>query len=148
MKYVHTNLIAKDWRALSAFYQKVFGCKPVGSKRDLSGSWLDSLTGITDAHIEGEHLLLPGFEEGGPTLEIFSYTQMADTHPFINARGFSHIAFEVADVAAAASHVLSSGGSLLGEIVSKDYGKMGIGTFAYVKDPEGNLLELQSWHHQ
>jgi predicted enzyme related to lactoylglutathione lyase len=25
-RYVHTNLIARDWRALAGFYQRVFGC--------------------------------------------------------------------------------------------------------------------------
>jgi predicted enzyme related to lactoylglutathione lyase len=28
-RYVHTNLIARDWRKLAAFYQLVFGCLPV-----------------------------------------------------------------------------------------------------------------------
>ena len=28
-KYVHTNLIAQDWRALASFYQEAFGCVPV-----------------------------------------------------------------------------------------------------------------------
>lgn len=27
-RYGHTNLIARDWRALSAFYQQQFGCTP------------------------------------------------------------------------------------------------------------------------
>jgi predicted enzyme related to lactoylglutathione lyase len=25
-KYVHTNLVAEDWRGLARFYQEVFGC--------------------------------------------------------------------------------------------------------------------------
>jgi len=36
-KYTHTNLIAKDWKRLLAFYQEVFGCIPVLPERDLSG---------------------------------------------------------------------------------------------------------------
>jgi hypothetical protein len=38
--YVHTNLIAHDWRALAEFYQQVFGCVPVPPERDLSGPLL------------------------------------------------------------------------------------------------------------
>jgi predicted enzyme related to lactoylglutathione lyase len=76
IKYVHTNIIAKDWRKLSLFYQRVFGCKPVPPERDLSGQWLDSLTGIDGAHITGEHLALPGYDGQTPTLEIFSYDDM------------------------------------------------------------------------
>lgn len=36
-KYVHTNLIANDWRALSDFYQQLFGCVPVPPERDFRG---------------------------------------------------------------------------------------------------------------
>jgi len=145
LRYAHTNLIAKDWRSLSGFYQKVFGCKPIGHQRDLSGKWIDDLTGIEKAHIAGEHLLLPGYEEGGPTLEIFSYDNPIDNEKHINAYGFSHIAFEVQSVEDTAALVVKEGGSVLGSIVSKDYGKMGIGTFVYAKDIEGNIIELQSW---
>ena len=59
LRYAHTNLIAKDWRSLSNFYQKVFGCKPIGHQRDLSGKWIEDITGIKNAHIVGEHLVLP-----------------------------------------------------------------------------------------
>ena len=41
--------------------------------RDLSGEWLDRATGLKNAHIKGIHLRLPGYGEGGPTLEIFQY---------------------------------------------------------------------------
>ena len=27
-KYVHTNLIAENWRALASFYEETFGCVP------------------------------------------------------------------------------------------------------------------------
>lgn len=145
MRYAHTNLIAKDWRNLSDFYQKVFGCKPTGQQRNLHGQWLNDLTGIHNAHIEGVHLLLPGYEEDGPTLEIFTYSETVTADKMINSQGFSHIAFEVADVHDTVSSLLAAGGSILGEIVSNDYGDMGIGTFAYAKDPEGNLIELQNW---
>jgi hypothetical protein len=29
MRYVHTNMIARDWRAPARFYQTLFGCVPV-----------------------------------------------------------------------------------------------------------------------
>jgi len=148
LKYVHTNLIAKDWRSLSNFYQKVFGCKPIGPQRDLSGKWIEDLTGIENVHITGEHLLLPGYEEDGPTLEIFSYGNSVDSEKQVNAYGFSHIAFEVQCVETAAALVLKEGGSVLGKITSKDYGKKGIGTFVYARDIEGNIIELQSWNKE
>src|SRR5262249_41837313 len=62
-KYVHTNLIARDWKRLVRFYIDVFGCEPRGPERDLSGSWLDRLTSLRNAHLRGIHLTLPGYSE-------------------------------------------------------------------------------------
>jgi hypothetical protein len=35
-------------------------------------------TGIPGATIRGMHLRLPGYGDGGPTIEVFQYNQMAD----------------------------------------------------------------------
>ncbi len=29
MRYIHTNIVAEDWRSLADFYVKVFGCTPI-----------------------------------------------------------------------------------------------------------------------
>lgn len=145
MRYRHTNLIAHDWKKLSAFYQSVFDCKPVGERRNLSGEWIEKLTGIQGIVVEGEHLQLPGFNEHAPTLEIFSYSIDKENDRNINAGGFAHIAFEVRDAHKTVELLLAAGGSLLGDIVAKDDEELGIGTFVYARDPEGNLVELQSW---
>jgi predicted enzyme related to lactoylglutathione lyase len=152
MKYVHTNIIARNWQELSKFYQVVFQCVPVPPPRDLSGEWLDSLTGIKNAHIQGEHLLLPGYGENGPTLEIFSYEGTpeprsgdAENNKLINAPGLAHIAFAVDDVEATLELVKKNGGSPIGELVSQKYPKGKTGTFVYCKDIEGNIIELQNW---
>jgi hypothetical protein len=55
IKFVHTNLIAKDWKSLSKFYIDVFGCKPTCPERDLSGEWLEKITEIKNARIRGMH---------------------------------------------------------------------------------------------
>lgn len=58
---------------LIEFYKKVFGCRSIGEKRDLHGAWLDKMIGILNAHIVGEHLVMPGYDTNHPTIEIFSY---------------------------------------------------------------------------
>jgi hypothetical protein len=40
-RYGHTNLVAEDWRALSRFYQDLFGCIPVSPERDFKGPDLE-----------------------------------------------------------------------------------------------------------
>lgn len=146
MRYVHTNLIAKDWKKLSLFYQRVFGCRPVPPERNLSGEWLDRLTGLPNAHVTGEHLALPGYEENLPTLEIFSYDAMNSDNPkMINGIGLGHLAFEVEDVEAVLEKILQEGGGQVGELVKTKYPNHVTATFVYAKDIEGNIIELQSW---
>ncbi|PYI79553.1 MAG: hypothetical protein DMF05_09540, partial [Verrucomicrobia bacterium] len=77
-KYVHTNLIARDWERLVRFYREVFGCEPKGPERDLSAAWLDRVNCVPNARLRGVHLRLPGYDEDGPTLEIFSYDQLIE----------------------------------------------------------------------
>lgn len=64
------SLIGRE--KLIKFYKEVFHCRSIGEVRDLKGAWLDQMTGIKNAHIVGEHLCLPGYDDDHPTLEIFS----------------------------------------------------------------------------
>jgi predicted enzyme related to lactoylglutathione lyase len=145
-RYVHTNLIAQDWRGLARFYEQVFGCIPVPPERDLTGPWLDEATAVPDAHIRGLHLRLPGYGEQGPTLEIFQYNHLEQKpETAVNRPGFGHIAFAVDDVEAARAAVLAAGGSEVGKVVSLAIPGAGAVTFVYLTDPEGNVIELQCW---
>ncbi len=139
-------MIAKDWKRLSTFYQEVFGCVPIPTERNLSGEWLDKATGLTGSHISGIHLRLPGYGDNGPTLELFQYGSMPE-HPSVNPNtpGFSHIAFAVDDVPATAQAVFNNGGSAVGELTVRDVPGLGLLTFQYVADPEGNMIEVQNW---
>src|SRR5512133_3366187 len=118
-KYVHTNLIAQDWRKLAQFYTDVFGCVLAPPERDFQGNDLDAGTGLKGAHLTGAHLRLPGYGENGPTIEIFNYSQL-EPRPktAVNRPGFGHIAFEVDNVEAAQREVEADGGSKVGEIVT------------------------------
>lgn len=145
-KYVHTNLVARDWRSLVVFYQRVFGCVPVPPERDFQGSLLEAGTGVPGARLTGMHLRLPGWGDAGPTLEIFHYDPLIDAaETSVNRPGFGHIAFEVPDVRAARETVLMEGGHSVGEVVTLLVADGRRVTWCYVRDPEGNILELQSW---
>jgi len=137
LRYVHTNIIARDAARLITFYKQVLGCKSIGQGRDLRGPWLDRLTGLPDAHITGEHLLLPGYGESHPTLEIFSYDNPhSSLPPQINRPGFAHIAFEVDDVKKTLAEVLAAGGGHVGEVVTAAYPDGMEAVFVYASDPE------------
>ena len=145
-RYVHTNLIARDWRSLADFYQRIFGCTLVPPERDFQGELLEAGSGIPGAHLTGAHLRLPGWGDAGPTLEVFSYNHLAERPgTAVNRPGFGHIAFEVADVRSARETVLAEGGQAVGEVVTLQTADGRRVTWCYVTDPEGNVLELQSW---
>jgi predicted enzyme related to lactoylglutathione lyase len=141
MKFVHVNIIARDYKKLSEFYINVFDCT-VNSTRDLKGEWIDDLTGIKNVHIKGLHLNLPNNDAA---LEIFSYDTQDDIEKNINSSGFSHIAFLVQDVQKTADKILEHGGSLLGQIITHKYNDR-ILQCAYSRDIENNIVEIQSWN--
>lgn len=89
---------------------------------------------------------MPGNGAIGPTLEIFSYSRPQDgPPPAVNRPGFGHIAFAVDSVADARAEVLAAGGKPVGEIVTLTTAVGRRVTWCYVTDPEGNVVEFQSW---
>jgi catechol 2,3-dioxygenase-like lactoylglutathione lyase family enzyme len=145
-RYGHTNLIADDWRRLADFYERVFGCEPVPPERDYAGSDLERGTGVPGAALRGIHLRLPGWGSEGPTLEIYSYSdQVNGGERRANRTGWGHIAFGVDDVADARRAVLDAGGGTVGDVVTLETSDSRRVTWCYVTDPEGNIVELQSW---
>ena len=145
-KYVHTNIVAADWKRLAEFYIDVFGCTLVPPERDYKGRELEAGVNIPEVHLRGVHLRLPGWGENGPTLEIYSYNFLEEKpKTAVNRPGFTHIAFEVEDVEKARQKVLASGGDSVGEIVTLTTSVGSKVTWCYLTDPEGNIIELQKW---
>jgi catechol 2,3-dioxygenase-like lactoylglutathione lyase family enzyme len=146
IRYAHTNIISRDWKKLAEFYQNVLGCIPVPPQRDQSGEWLSKGTGVKNAHLQGMHLLLPGYEDGGPTLEIYQYDEVIGNGPAAaNKKGFGHIAFAVDDIRHVLKQALLHGAKKLGELSETHVDGVGRLTFIYITDPDGNIIELQNW---
>jgi predicted enzyme related to lactoylglutathione lyase len=145
-RYGHTNLIARDWRRLATWYERLFGCTPVPPERDYAGPDLARGTGVAGAALKGAHLRLPGHGDDGPTLEIYTFaTSHGESARVIDDPGWGHIAFAVADVESARQRVLDEGGTAIGEVVTLTTADGRRVTWCYVADPEGNAVELQSW---
>jgi catechol 2,3-dioxygenase-like lactoylglutathione lyase family enzyme len=145
-RFGHVNVTSRDWRRLADFYTEVFGCVPVPPARDYRGPELDAGTALTGAHLTGVHLRLPGHGDTGPTLEIYSYDDIA-AHPgaAVNRPGWGHIAFQVPSVDLALEAVLAAGGGRLGDLVTLETADGRHVTWCYATDPDGNILELQAW---
>lgn len=148
IRFAHVNLVARDWRRLARFYEDVLGCTRLAPERDYAGPSLDAGTGIQNAHLQGAHLRLPGFpEEQAPTLEIFQYDPEGQAaEQTVNRLGYGHICFQVDDVTAAREEILRGGGSAVGEIVTLCPSRNASVSWCYVRDPEGNIIELQRWY--
>lgn len=146
MRFAHTNIVSVDWKKLADFYIRTFNCKIVPPIRKQSGEWLDKGTGLKKTQLEGAHLLLPGHGKNGPTLEIYQYQEIdeRDLAP-PNKRGFGHIAFEVESAEKILETLKKNGGKAFGEITKRVVKNVGELTFVYARDPEGNIIELQSW---
>jgi catechol 2,3-dioxygenase-like lactoylglutathione lyase family enzyme len=145
MRYSHTNIVARDVERLADFYVQVFGCIPLSSVERMSGKLLARGVGLQHIDLRAMWLRLPGHGENGPILEIFEYTRSHESPvPRPNQHGYTHISFEVPDIVATAKAVITFGGSRLGEIVDLSE-EPGVGdvTFVYLRDPEGNIIELE-----
>ncbi|MGE8060432.1 VOC family protein [Pseudomonas sp. NPDC089547] len=147
IRFAHANLISCDWKKLSRFYINVFGCVVVGPVRRLSGPDVSEGIGLPSAHIEGVHLKMPGCI-CGPTLEIFEYDkQREESVKFANSSGITHLAFEVSDLERVCADVILHGGSMLGRLSCIPVEGIGRCTFVYVRDPDRNIIEVQSWNN-
>ncbi|MCE7994498.1 MAG: VOC family protein [Roseivirga sp.] len=146
IRYAHTNIIARNWEKLANFYIKVFDCKLKPPGRNQSGFWLEKGTGVKNAALKGMHLILPGNDAEGPTLEIYQYEEIIDTpKPRPNSKGIGHLAFEVDNVYDILEKALEYGAKKIGEISEDTVEGVGKIQFIYIYDPEDNIIELQSW---
>lgn len=141
MKLTHVSLTARDAGALATFYKTAFGFAERRPRTRLSGEAVSRGNGLPDADILSHWLTMA--ERDGPFLEILEYADpVSRPLPAVNAPGWGHLAFEVSDLAATLEAVTGLGGEMQGEVVN-------FGTEAaplrivYVRDPEGNILELE-----
>lgn len=135
IRFLHVNINSKDWTKALSFYSKIFETSATGFERDYKGEFIESLTGIRGIEVKGRHLPLPGYAEGGPTFEIFTYNNFSARGPlYKHDTGRIAVGFLVLDFRGAVNKILQEGGIILEEQSNT----------AILKDPEGNLLLISS----
>jgi catechol 2,3-dioxygenase-like lactoylglutathione lyase family enzyme len=141
MRLSHISLTARNADQLAAFYRKVFGFKDLSQPKRLSWQVVSRGNGLPGSEIYAIWLQIS--EDGGPFLEIMEYSETVSRPiPAVNEPGFGHLAFTFADLKECVKNVLTYGGSLQGEIVNFGTEKRPC-LIVYVRDPEGNILELE-----
>ena len=148
--FAHASITAKNMTKLAEFYGKVFDCAPARPEKSFSGEWLAKGTGVPGAAIRRVHLRFPGDTDEPPMLEIIEYENSLDSPPPspANRKGLRHIAFETEsadELRSLFDLVLLHGGGKLGEITERKLEGIGVVTFVYMTDPEGNIVELVNW---
>ena len=63
-----------------------------------------------------------------------------------NFVGLTHIAFEVDDVEQTLNKAIKNGGQILGNVTERTIDGVGELKFVYFREPEGNIIEIQSWN--
>lgn len=153
ISFGHVAILAEDVELLATFYTQVFGCTRNGPPRDLSGAALETGMGLAGAHVRGVHLTLPGGAQSDsdsvgspPVLEIFSLPSAKATVRDVDRLGLMHLCFRVDDLRRTVAAVTASGGSMQGAVATVGVEGVGSADFVYLRDPEGNLVELQQWN--
>lgn len=141
MRLKHVNLTAHNADSLAAFYREAFGFSERRPPRRLCGEAVSRGNGLPRSEIYAIWLDLN--DDTGPFLEIMQYSQMVNRpKPAVNEPGFGHLAFEVGDLTESVGNVLRFGGSLQGQITNLGTAETPF-LVVYVRDPEGNILELE-----
>jgi lactoylglutathione lyase len=131
--YNHTGQVVTDLERSKRFYQEVFGFRPWYeiTPPDEATAKLSCLTpplGVT-----ASYLTLDGF-----VLELMHYSVPGATVSFrprtMNEPGLTHLSISVDDVRAKAERAVEYGGSVIED--------SDIGLALFIRDPDGQLLEL------
>ncbi|MGE0173966.1 MAG: lactoylglutathione lyase [Oligoflexales bacterium] len=121
MQFLHTMIRVGDLERSIDFYTQKLGMKLFRSKEYPNGQFT---------------LAFVGFEENGPQIEL---TYNWDKDRYDLGTGFGHIAFGVNDIYQTCSNLKQ-----LGVEITREPGPMkhGGSTIAFLKDPDGYMIEL------
>ena len=137
----HVSLSTPDVNRLKDFYSAFLGGqKPrhVGRVMKVSGDTIDAVSGLEGSKIEMAWVQTRNLE-----IEMFQYhshpTELPAKSRPVDAVGYNMIVFDVSDIEAARGRVLEAGGTIVSEL-----GQMDGADILFARDPDGNLLGLQT----
>ncbi|MFB5650626.1 VOC family protein [Leptospira wolffii] len=134
IRFLHVNINSKDWKKTVSFYNKILDTSSTGFERDYKGDFIQNLTGVREAEVQGKHLLLPGYSEGGPTFEVFTYNRFSSRPiPERSEPGRIATGFRVSDLQKSISKIVQEGGILIDQKEARS---------SVLKDIDGNLILL------
>ncbi|MEO0435271.1 MAG: VOC family protein [Pseudomonadota bacterium] len=137
----HVSLATPDLARLIKFYSAFLGGQEprhVGRWFAVEGEKIDKVSGLAESKIEMAWFQLRNLE-----IEIFQYHSHPTSIPVqprpIDAPGYNMIVFDVSDLEQARQRVLTAGGDIV-----TDVGTLDGGGILFARDPDGNLIGLQT----
>lgn len=134
--FSHVGITVADFNRSVKWYADVFGAPVVGVSEN-RGERLRTFFGVggDDPSVRIGWLRVPG----GGVIEIFEFSQTGEPAEITwNRPGPTHFSFNVRDTAKWHSYLVGKGVECLSGPVKSPRGH----TFFFVKDPDGNLIEL------
>ncbi|SEG86355.1 lactoylglutathione lyase [Marinobacterium lutimaris] len=125
MRFLHTMIRVGDLDKSISFYTDILGMKLLRRKDYPEGKFTLAFVGYGD-------------ESEQAALEL---THNWDTSAYDLGSGYGHIAIEVEDVYAACDAIKAKGGEVVREAGPM---KHGTSILAFIKDPDGYMIELLS----
>jgi catechol 2,3-dioxygenase-like lactoylglutathione lyase family enzyme len=133
----HTGLVVRDLNRSVSFYEGL-GLK-VWRREEETGSFIDTVVGIPDVHIEWVKMKCPD----GSLVELLQFHSHPDIQPLADAPsnwlGSSHIAVTVDDISQTCCKIIMLGGTVVNPPAIAPSGLVRV---AYCHDPDGILMEL------
>ncbi len=138
----HTSYSVSDMAKSLAFYRDLLGFELVNERPAITDSYFRTIVGLPEAVVYGVLMKIPGTNHH---LELFEYKtprgeKQDISHP--NNPGSSHIAYLVDDLNALYKRLDAAGVQFVTPPVYLDAGPNKGGWAAYMKDPDGILIEL------
>ncbi|WP_172970187.1 VOC family protein [Erythrobacter sp. THAF29] len=137
----HVAFATPDLDRMVSFWSAFLGDQEprrIGSWFSISGENVDAVSGIPGSEIEMAWFQLRNLE-----IEIAQYhshpTKLPETPRPLDAPGYNMVVFDVTDLNAAQDRLLEAGGTLI-----EGTGSLDGATIIFGRDPDGNLIGLQS----
>jgi glyoxylase I family protein len=143
VRFDQVKILARDLEPLLRFYQEALGCElvipPLVTENVVSRG-----VGVPGATVTLSTLCgSPVAETVGRCSSCTQWRgQVPDDWDFRPGNG--QLAFQVDDLEAAIGKVVAAGGSQLGEVVEWQGPSGATARFVYLRDPEGNIVDLYS----
>lgn len=135
----HTSFTVADIERSLAFFRDLLGLEVV-ARRDIGDEYFGRIVGLPGCTVKAAMLKLPG----GHCVELFEYVEPRgqSVAPRPCDPGSSHLALVVQDLPALYARLHAQGIQFVSPPVTIDAGPNRGAVAAYVRDPNGILLEL------